>query len=88
MRIIAWVKSCWTLPEAHVHIKNAEWAKTGQFVDGSAEWKASWSPLGQGIMNWKQVLNDLQVVGYDGYLGVEDFSLQHDSRTLLTQLCE
>jgi sugar phosphate isomerase/epimerase len=68
---------------AHVHIKNAEWAKTGKAVDGSVEWKAAWCPMDQGVVNWKQVMDDLKSVGYDGYLGVEDFSQQYDSKTLL-----
>jgi sugar phosphate isomerase/epimerase len=67
---------------AHVHVKNAGWIRTGSTVDGSDEWTCSW------MVNWKLVLSDLKAVGYDGYLGFEDFSGQSDSRTLLKSFAQ
>lgn len=58
----------------HVHVKNAGWKKVGPSADGSAEWRCEWLPIDEGIVRWRQVLEDLIAVGYDGYLGVEDFS--------------
>lgn len=69
---------------AHVHVKNGIWNHIGTANDGSAIWEGKWTPTKQGIVPWKQVIEDLQSVGYNGYLSLEDFSGVHDSQTLLT----
>jgi Sugar phosphate isomerases/epimerases len=61
---------------AHVHVKNAGFATDGTAEDGSVKWKSEWSGIKEGVVPWKQVIADLKAVGYDGYLGVEDFSGQ------------
>ncbi|WP_080838266.1 sugar phosphate isomerase/epimerase family protein [Cohnella massiliensis] len=48
-----------------------------------AEWKCDWWPIASGIVPWKRVLSALKSVGYDGWLGVEDFSRTYGSRELL-----
>ncbi|MDQ1236240.1 sugar phosphate isomerase/epimerase [Paenibacillus sp. SORGH_AS306] len=53
---------------AHVHVKNAAWIQQDQ------QWQCQWAPILEGIVPWQQIISDLQSVGYDGYLGVEDFS--------------
>lgn len=63
---------------AHVHIKNAGWRQEGIAEDGSKAWKVDWLGLKEGSVPWKQVIEDLQAVGYDGYLGIEDFSGQFE----------
>jgi sugar phosphate isomerase/epimerase len=68
---------------AHVHVKNAAWAPTGEEKDGILLWESNWSPIDEGIVNWKQLLGDLKAVGYDGYLGIEDFSGQYGSQEML-----
>ncbi|OXM83298.1 sugar phosphate isomerase/epimerase family protein [Paenibacillus rigui] len=70
---------------AHVHIKNTGWKKTETREDGSQAWTSYWEPNLEGVVNWKQVLKDLKAVGYDGYLGVEDFSGKYSSKELLLQ---
>ncbi|MFH5186429.1 sugar phosphate isomerase/epimerase family protein [Paenibacillus sp. TAB 01] len=70
---------------AHVHIKNTGWKKTEVREDGSQAWTSYWEPNLEGIVNWKQVLKDLKEIGYDGYLGVEDFSCKYESKELLVQ---
>ncbi|MFC5531347.1 sugar phosphate isomerase/epimerase family protein [Cohnella yongneupensis] len=59
---------------AHVHVKNAGWKPAGQAADGSGVWRSDWEPINQGMVPWRQVIEDLIAIGYDGYLGVEDFS--------------
>jgi sugar phosphate isomerase/epimerase len=59
---------------AHVHVKNAHWQKEQQHTDGTADWSVQWTSIEKGIVNWKQVLLDLKAVGYDGFIGMEDFS--------------
>ncbi|OCT11254.1 xylose isomerase [Paenibacillus pectinilyticus] len=68
---------------AHVHVKNAAWKLTGEEEDGIKLWKSDWSPIDEGIVNWKQLFSDLKAVGYDGYLGIEDFSGQYGSADML-----
>ncbi|MCZ8519670.1 MULTISPECIES: sugar phosphate isomerase/epimerase family protein [Paenibacillus] len=68
---------------AHVHIKNTGWKPGNRREDGSQSWTSYWEPVNGGVVDWKQVLGDLKSVGYDGYLGVEDFSGKFQSRELL-----
>ncbi|MCC3373347.1 sugar phosphate isomerase/epimerase [Cohnella sp. REN36] len=42
-------------------------------------WQCVWRPIASGIVPWKQVLASLKAVGYDGWLGLEDFSRTYDS---------
>ncbi len=58
----------------HVHVKNAIWEKGEKRPDGYQAWKAKMVPLPEGIVDWKQLVDDLRSVGYDGYLSLEDLS--------------
>lgn len=74
---------------AHVHVKNAGWKQVGAFEDGSANWQCEWAGLKEGMVSWRQVIEDLVAVGYDGYLGIEDFSKQFsDSREMLNHFVD
>jgi sugar phosphate isomerase/epimerase len=68
---------------AHVHIKNTGWKRADAREDGSQAWESYWESNLHGIVNWRQVLTDLKAVGYNGYLGVEDFSGLLGSKELL-----
>lgn len=59
---------------AHVHVKNAKWEIIDKEEDGTYNWLASWELLEKGVVDWKQVISDLKAVGYDGNIGMEDFS--------------
>jgi sugar phosphate isomerase/epimerase len=74
---------------AHVHVKNAGWKATGRSEDGSVRWVCDWDGLKEGMVPWRQVIEDLIAVGYDGYLGIEDFSKQFaDSPSMLNYFSE
>ncbi|WP_248929810.1 sugar phosphate isomerase/epimerase family protein [Paenibacillus hamazuiensis] len=73
---------------AHVHIKNTGWEKGGRREDGTVIWQSKWEPIDEGIVPWGQVFEDLKSVGYDGYIGVEDFSGRYSSRELLKRFAE
>ncbi|MCU6792695.1 sugar phosphate isomerase/epimerase [Paenibacillus sp. WQ 127069] len=73
---------------AHVHMKNASWAQTGTNDDGSAVWSAGWASLKQGIVPWKQVIDDLKATGYDGWIGFEDFSKEEPTEQKLHQFVQ
>ena len=63
---------------AHVHLKNA------RFVRGeNGVWQPEWSPLGDGAVDFRGLLDALKGVGYDGWLVVEDFSAARPSREAL-----
>jgi len=61
---------------AHVHIKNARWFPMKYHEDGSVEWKCDWAPLGKGIIDQRALFVALRAVGFDGWIGVEDFSTE------------
>lgn len=68
---------------AHVHVKNTLWKIDGKRSDGTVAWKSDWAPLRGGIIDFAQVIGYLKELGYDGYLGIEDFSGQYESKELL-----
>ncbi len=55
---------------AHVHLKNAAW----QRPSAGGLWHAVWSPLENGVVDFPRLLQALKEVGYQGWLGLEDFS--------------
>jgi sugar phosphate isomerase/epimerase len=74
---------------AHVHVKNAGWKVKEAGQDGSVSWQCDWVGLKMGMVPWSQVIEDLVAVGYDGYLGIEDFSKQYtDSAEMMKQFVE
>jgi sugar phosphate isomerase/epimerase len=68
---------------AHVHIKNSGWRQKGSREDGTLAWSSEWFPMKEGVVDYKAFIQDLKEIGYNGYLGVEDFSKQYGSRELL-----
>lgn len=69
---------------AHVHVKNAGWTQTGETRDdGFAGWRCEWMGLTRGIVDWPQVIADLKAVGYEGYVGIEDFSREFGTEDML-----
>ncbi|WP_066187095.1 sugar phosphate isomerase/epimerase family protein [Gracilibacillus timonensis] len=66
---------------AHVHVKNAQWVK--QTDDDQVNWQVQWAQLDKGVVDWKQVLTDLKAVGYDGNIGMEDFSNAYPTKESL-----
>lgn len=73
---------------AHVHVKNGGYRKTPSEDGSSASWSGEWVSLDQGAVPWKQVIQDLQSVGYEGYYGIEDFSGTFESREMLLRFAE
>ncbi|MCD1260562.1 sugar phosphate isomerase/epimerase [Paenibacillus athensensis] len=73
---------------AHVHVKNAAWVQDGVRADGSPQWRAVWTPIREGVVDWPQLLGVLRDIGYDGYLGVEDFSGRLPAREMLRQYAD
>jgi sugar phosphate isomerase/epimerase len=55
---------------AHVHLKNAAWQRP---VAGGI-WRATWTPFEDGVVDWPALFAALRAVGYEGWLGIEDFS--------------
>jgi sugar phosphate isomerase/epimerase len=62
---------------AHVHVKNGYWEKA------AGKWNIHWSRLDEGLVNWSQLVSDLNQTGYDGYLSVEDFRAVPDTDKII-----
>ncbi len=63
--------------------KNGGWKTLGEREDGSVQWQCGWVGVEKGVVDWAQVLKDLKSVGYDGYIGMEDFSGVHSDKEAL-----
>lgn len=59
---------------AHVHVKNARWFPTKYAEDGTLEWKCDWAPVHRGVVDMRALFTALHAIGYDGWVGLEDFS--------------
>lgn len=59
---------------AHVHVKNARWFPKVQDADGTMVWMCDWAPVHRGIIDMRALFKALRQVGYDGWVGLEDFS--------------
>ncbi len=55
---------------AHVHIKNGAYNIPAE----GGIWQSTWGPLENGVVNWHALFAALVEAGYDGWLGLEDFS--------------
>jgi len=65
---------------AHVHLKNAGFDRP----EGGGTWKARWTPLEDGVVDFGALFEALARIGYDGWLVVEDFSRTRPSREVLS----
>lgn len=61
---------------AHVHIKNARWFPEKYNEDKSIKWKCDWAPVHKGIIDMRELFRAMHAVGYDGWVGLEDFSTE------------
>ncbi len=64
---------------AHVHLKNAAYTRP----DGGGVWRARWAPFEDGVVDFVRLFEVLAQVGYDGWLGTEDFSGVRQGREML-----
>lgn len=63
----------------HVHVKNGAWKRP----ENGGVWKSQWAPLDDGTVNFDALFTALKSVGYDGWIGVEDFSSARPSKEAL-----
>lgn len=68
---------------AHVHVKNAAMRTGERRADGQLQWETSWTFVSEGIVDWRQVIQDLKAVGYNGTIGFEDFSGTYETKEAL-----
>ncbi len=61
---------------AHVHIKNARWFPEKYNEDKSIKWKCDWAPIHKGVIDMRELFRAMHAVGYDGWVGLEDFSVE------------
>ncbi len=61
---------------AHVHIKNARWFPEKYNDDKSIKWTCDWAPIPKGVIDMRELFRAMHAVGYDGWVGLEDFSIE------------
>jgi sugar phosphate isomerase/epimerase len=60
---------------AHAHVKNIVWKPSEPEADGTVNWVWSWAPLATGVGDVKGYFRSLKEVGYDGWVTIENFTL-------------
>ncbi len=68
---------------AHVHVKNALWELVETTAANIKVWKPVWSPVKAGYADLAKLVQVLKDHRYQGYLSLEDFSNEDDTRTKL-----
>lgn len=61
---------------SHVHVKNARWFPARWLKDGTVEWTCEWTPIRKGVIDIRALFGALHAIGYDGWVGLEDFSTE------------
>jgi sugar phosphate isomerase/epimerase len=69
---------------AHVHIKNATYARP----EGGGVWHGQWAALEDGVVDFVALFAALKAIDYDGWLVVEDFSNVRPSHEALAFNCD
>jgi sugar phosphate isomerase/epimerase len=70
---------------AHVHIKNARWFPEKYNEDRSLKWMCAGAQVSKGIIDIRGLFGAQRAVGYDRWVGLENFSTE---RPLEDQLRE
>ncbi|MCM8788398.1 MAG: sugar phosphate isomerase/epimerase [Candidatus Omnitrophica bacterium] len=70
----------------HVHFKNLIWKKNLVRKDGTVEWKPKSVPVNEGIIDWKDYIEQLKKAGYNGFLSNEDMDATRDIEQRLKQI--
>ncbi|RLG67119.1 hypothetical protein DRN93_05080 [archaeon] len=68
----------------HVHIKDEAYVDAGITTTvriGEISFKGTL--LGEGMVNYREVLKELRNIGYDGYLSIETHTKEYDSRYII-----
>ena len=60
---------------ALVHIKNVVWTPSPPKPDGTVDWAWKWAPLATGLGDVASYFRSLREVNYDGWVVVENFTL-------------
>jgi sugar phosphate isomerase/epimerase len=63
---------------AEVHVKNSKWVSDGDDPRGVKKWKTVNSDLADGCVNWAEIIDQLKVHGYNGWL-VEEGHTEHET---------
>ncbi|MCM8821679.1 MAG: sugar phosphate isomerase/epimerase [Candidatus Omnitrophica bacterium] len=70
----------------HAHFKNLIWEKGSVRKDNTIEWKPKSVPVNEGIIDWKDYIEQLKKAGYNGFLSNEDMDTTRDIEQRLKQI--
>lgn len=70
---------------AHVHIGNGLLVKQERDEHGQQQWQWTFCDLRDGVADIPQIVRDLQDVGYEGYVSLEEFGQGDDDKKLKEQ---
>jgi sugar phosphate isomerase/epimerase len=73
---------------AEVHVKNSHWIPNGEDPRGVKRWQAVAADLETGFVNWAEVIDQLKLHKYDGWLIEEGHTHDRDSYTRLKMAYE
>ena len=69
---------------AAVHVKNAAMLKGARGPEGQQLYQRAWAELKEGQVNWAELIATLKVLGFSGWLSLEDFSTVRPTEEKLT----
>jgi sugar phosphate isomerase/epimerase len=72
---------------AEVHVKNTRWVPDVT-ENGITRWKTEAADLENGCVNWVEIIAQLKVHGYDGWLIEEGHTANRDTYQRLKMACE
>ncbi|MBA2276446.1 MAG: sugar phosphate isomerase/epimerase [Chloroflexia bacterium] len=61
---------------AHIHLKNARWFPIRTLPDRTVEWSVDAAAVHKGMVDVRALFRALHAIGYDGWVTIEDFSIE------------
>ncbi len=66
-----------------VHMRNCKWVRQGYDAYGCRKWGLKYCHADEGVVNWPEIIKQLKIVGYDGWLVDEPYAYGSDTYTRL-----
>jgi sugar phosphate isomerase/epimerase len=70
----------------HVHMKNGKWVTAGKEADGKVKWANKPATLWGGLLDIEKFMETLVLLGYDGWISLEDFTKGSSKKKLVADV--